>query len=468
MVMATGANLLSLVVAAMAALLLPKILGVEEFGHWQLYLLYVAFVGVFQLGWTDGVLLRYGGLSEQEIGDKGIGRQFVVFLALQAVVSTVGAIGSAFIPDAGQRAVAWAFFAAVTVVGARTFIQFTFQATRRVREYSGVAALESLVFVVLVSVLLALGVRDFRQILLADLAAKSASACYAIWRARALVFSGWAGWHVAFPEARHNMAAGCKLMLAGFAGMAMISTVRLGIERAWSVAVFGTISLTLSIATLAISCSSAIGGVVFPSLRRVSASVLPRVYVSMRMVFSSGALVVMLVGLPLQWILGLWLPKYAQGLAFLPILLPVVLFEGMMAIIVSPFQKALRDEAGILRRNAVFLLLSALSTLLTVFVVHSINLSVVSITVLVAGRWAYSEYLVTRLLQVSVWRYQLQDVAAAAVFAVLGVALPALWAEAGFFLVVCFVLHRRRAEVAQAIAWLRSFRRGHDEAPSPN
>ena len=58
------------------SLLVPKMLGVEEFSYWQLFLFYLSYVGLFHFGITDGMYLKNGGLTYDEINKKEIGSQF--------------------------------------------------------------------------------------------------------------------------------------------------------------------------------------------------------------------------------------------------------------------------------------------------------------------------------------------------------------------------------------------------------
>ncbi len=47
-------------VGILKSFILPILLGVIGFGYWQIYLLYVGFVGLFALGFNDVVYLKYG------------------------------------------------------------------------------------------------------------------------------------------------------------------------------------------------------------------------------------------------------------------------------------------------------------------------------------------------------------------------------------------------------------------------
>ena len=49
------------------SLIFPKLLTIEDFGYWQLFLFYSSYVGFFHFGINDGIYLRYGGKNLETI-----------------------------------------------------------------------------------------------------------------------------------------------------------------------------------------------------------------------------------------------------------------------------------------------------------------------------------------------------------------------------------------------------------------
>ena len=64
------AQALSIASSVATTLILPKFLGIESFGYWQLFLFYVSYIGFFHLGINDGVYL-----STEENQDHGSTRR---------------------------------------------------------------------------------------------------------------------------------------------------------------------------------------------------------------------------------------------------------------------------------------------------------------------------------------------------------------------------------------------------------
>ena len=60
---ALSANVIRLMISVVMTLVLPRILGVEEYSYWQLYLFYVTYTAYSSIGWCEGTYLKYGGME---------------------------------------------------------------------------------------------------------------------------------------------------------------------------------------------------------------------------------------------------------------------------------------------------------------------------------------------------------------------------------------------------------------------
>jgi O-antigen/teichoic acid export membrane protein len=82
-------NLVSLLVSALVILVVPKLIGVEEYGYWQLYLFYSSYVGFMHFGWNDGIYLRYGGKEYKELDKSLFFSQFYMLVILQLIIAII-------------------------------------------------------------------------------------------------------------------------------------------------------------------------------------------------------------------------------------------------------------------------------------------------------------------------------------------------------------------------------------------
>lgn len=69
------------------SLLVPKALGVEEYGYWQLFIFYASYVGFGHLGLNDGVYLINGGTKRCDIDKKSVNSQMVLSFSFQIIIA---------------------------------------------------------------------------------------------------------------------------------------------------------------------------------------------------------------------------------------------------------------------------------------------------------------------------------------------------------------------------------------------
>lgn len=66
----------SLLLSVVMSLIVPKVLGVEQFGYWQLFIFYAGYVGFFHFGLNDGIYLKLGGSDYDNLDYNLLGTQF--------------------------------------------------------------------------------------------------------------------------------------------------------------------------------------------------------------------------------------------------------------------------------------------------------------------------------------------------------------------------------------------------------
>ena len=58
---------ISFVSSVMMAIVVPKALGVGDYAYWQLFTLYLGYIGLLLFGVHDGLFLRLGGVSVGQV-----------------------------------------------------------------------------------------------------------------------------------------------------------------------------------------------------------------------------------------------------------------------------------------------------------------------------------------------------------------------------------------------------------------
>lgn len=226
-------------------------IGVEDYGYWQLYLFYTSYVGFLQFGWNDGIYLRYGG-NEYENLNKGVfSAQFWLLFISQTVIAIIIIFLSSYlINDVDRKFILLMTALCLIVVGVRAMPLFILQATNKIKEFAQITIIGRVLYFVFNIFFLLLGINEFRIMIYADLLGKLVSLLYAMYCCKDIIFHKFHSLRIIFREITTNINVGINLMFANIASLLILGVVRFGIEHSWDVSTFGKVSLTLSISNM--------------------------------------------------------------------------------------------------------------------------------------------------------------------------------------------------------------------------
>ena len=451
-------NILSLIISAVLVLVIPKLVGVETYGYYQLYIFYTGYVGVLYFGWCDGIYLRLGGKYYKDLDKPLYSTQFRLLGLMEIIIYLCIFLGSLiFIKDVNKHFVIGAVCIAAVGMCLRWFITFILQPTARIKEYAIVTISEKILFVLLTMSLMAIGYRDYKLILVADVFSKYISLFIGIWYCRDIVFSKTAPIKSAVLEIKENMSAGIKLMLASLSSMLIIGVVRFGVENHWDISTFGKVSLTLSLSNMVMTAINAISVVMYPMLRRTGEGSLPKIYSIMRVLLMGIIFGGIVFYYPAYRILSLWLPQYAESLRYAAILLPMCAYESKMSMLVNTYFKTLRLENLLMKCNMAALALSVVLTLLSTLVLNSVTAAIISILIVLIIRCVLSEIILSTKLPIKV----VKDIIIELVMTLAFIICNWYFGFIGMLIyAVCYVIYLiiKRKDILESLSFIKSMR----------
>lgn len=414
-------NLFSIFVSTVFVFILPKVLTIEEYGYWQLFIFYSSFMPFLQFGWSDGLYLRYGGSDYKKLDKELFYSQFVMLLFSQIFITiTIVFLSFFLVKDVDKNAIFYLLSVYLLLVNTRYFFVYVLQATNRFKEYSKVLLTDRIIYMFLISMLLIFGFTNYKLIIIGDLIGKVFSLLYAVYCCRSIVFQSIFKFKINFNEMIKSISAGFKLTLSNTASMLIVGVNRFAIERNWDVSTFGKVSLTLSISNFMMVFINAVGMILFPILRRTELSELPKIYIVMRTFLMTILLGFLIVYYPLKVVLATWLPAYSDSIIYMTLVFPMCLYEGKMALLVNTYLKTLRKEKLMLGINFVSLAISSLITYVVIFLVGNLDLAILSIVISLAIRSVIAETLLSRILKITVLKDLLLEISMTSIFIAVG------------------------------------------------
>lgn len=262
------ANIITFFVSVIAVLLLPKKMTVSDYGFFQLYVFYTSYVGFFHFGWPDGIYLRYGGKTYNNLNKNTFSTQFWMMFLIEIFIFSLLAISTLItIGDVSRRYILLATCLCAIIILPRTFYLMVLQATGEIKSFVMFSVSEKIIYLGFIVAALFLKNVKFEYIIMGDLIGKFASLVWACYTCKEITFSKLEPLKSGVLEAKKNITVGSKLMFANVASMLVIGIVRFGIERTWSIEVFAEISLAISLSNFLIVFINSVGVVIYPMLR---------------------------------------------------------------------------------------------------------------------------------------------------------------------------------------------------------
>jgi len=410
-------NLINFFLAAVITFFAPKLLGFEEYGYFQLYLLYSSYVGFLHFGWADGVFLRYGGKYYNELEKKKFSAQFWLNFLFELVIGLIIFFIIAGMLHQYEKSMVLRYVGIAVVLGLPcTFLQYILQATNRMKEYAISLVFGRIIYAICVCVSLLFGNRSFSPIIISDLIGKAVTLVIAIFFCRDILKTRPEPINISIKEAATNIKVGSALVIANIASTLIIGIVQLAIENQWDISTFGKISLTISLSNLLMVLIRAIALVIFPMLRRTPIEKLTSIYDTMRTCLMVPLLGMLMFYYPVREVMSKWLPQYAESLKYMALLFPICVFESKTSMLIETYTKALRKEKWLLYGNIVTVCLSAIFTGTTVYFLHNLDFAVVSITLLLAFRGVFLEMKLSKILAIDVKKDIIYELLMTAIF----------------------------------------------------
>lgn len=447
-----SSNLLTLIISTIVILVVPKLIGVKEYGYWQLFMFYSGYLGLLPLGWLDGIYLRYGGERYERLNKSLFNSQFILLMIMQSIFAAIIIIVAVIINDKQYSFILYALALFLLIYIAQSFCKFVLQITNRIREYSEVTILANVIYVVTVISLIVVNVRDFRLLIISFIFGNFVALLYAMFVLKDLFFQHYDNKQfLSLSEAATNIRVGSQLLMANVAAMLIIGVVRMGIQHGWGVEIFGKVSLTLSISNLLMVFINAISLIIFPRLKRIDPDKVNGFYSVIRDILMPLIFFGMLIYFPMSYFIPLWLPKYDSALIYMSVLFPMVAYQSKFEILSNTFMKVLRMERQLLLVNIATLIISILLTVISIYVLHNLTATVFVIIIVMAIRSTISELYVKNKLHVKFSSEMLLETVMVVFFILLSWYLSTFEAMIGYMVILALYLLIKKNDIIRAV-----------------
>ncbi|MGN0414936.1 MAG: oligosaccharide flippase family protein [Agathobacter sp.] len=444
------------------SLLVPKLLGVEQYAYWQLFIFYSSYVGFFHLGLSDGIYLKCGGIEAANLDRAEIVSQFRLMIGWQICICMIGLLF--IIPStlAYERKMVWIFVALYLILANATwFWGYVFQAANQTRVYSISTIISKSAFIIVVLVMFVIKPTSYLPFVASYVVVQGIALLYVLYKSNDFQKTKSLRFTDAVRVTWDNIKIGINLTISNIVSSLILGVGRAMVDKSAGIGSFGMLSLAVSLTNFFLQFITAVSMVMFPALRQITEQTMKKIFVKLRSGISYFLCLILLLYVPLKMFLSWWLPQYTESLTYMAFLLPICVFDGKMQLLFNTYLKVLRKERTMLLINLTALAISAGFCAIGAFVISDIVAVAIAMTSAIVVRSLLANIYLSKELGVSVDKNIFWEIGLALLFIVVNAYTNNVIAFVtyGCVYVVYLLLNRREIKELTDIA-LKKLGRG--------
>ncbi len=394
---------LSMTLGFLLSIILPKYLSVENYGYWQLFILYTGYVGLLHFGFVDGLYLRIGGQKFGDLDKIKIYPAMSLMIVLQLIISLI-VIGYSLLFEDNQIKKILFIFLGIYIFVDNTYklMSFILMATGKINFYSRTVVLDKLLMSSFVL---------FVLLLFSNLRAEYIIAIFVLCHIVVLFLTckEFKGFNLScirnikhiIPFYLRCVKIGAILMFSNLCGSFIVGSGRFFVEAFWDITVFAKISLTLALSSFLMAFISQISYVIFPYLRNASKTMQSQVLYQGSFFLTFISIVLFLLFFPMYYFIKYYLPQYQESLQFLLFIAPISFYEIRTNVLYNTFFRNLNKVNELFLINIISLLLGCGMYLVAVWL-HDIMIMIFGMLVAVVLKCLIMQVYLYRIYKLNV------------------------------------------------------------------
>lgn len=382
-------NEIKLFSGVLVGLLLPKVIGVTDYGYYKTFTLYTTYVGLFMLGIGDGIYLRYGGRNYNELDKK----KFITFSQLYIIIEiTIGLIllgCSLFWVKNELKFICFALAIYLVTTNLTGYYQIISQITSRFSELSTRNIIQSALIALSIIVLWIInryaGINvSYRIYVLMYLVVISILAVWYVFTYRDISFGNGIGYSGALKEFIRFSRIGFPLTFANLCSSLILTLDRQFVNLLFDTDTYAVYAFAYNMLSLVTTATTAISTVLYPRLKQIDKKKLTESYTPLATIILALVFGCLSIYFPLLPFINWFLPKYEGSLIIFRIIFPGLAVSSAVTIIMHNFYKALDVSYKFFVKSVVVLIISGIANYIAYKIFHTtISISIASILTLV-------------------------------------------------------------------------------------
>ncbi len=393
----TMSNIISLGISLITSFILPIFISVEEYGFWQLFVLYNSYVGFFVLGFNDGVHLNYATFDyDSALASKF--RSFKLFLTILTLIeSIILLIACFFVFSVDSKNFYISVLVILNIFPSAIIGLFTYlnQSTLRFKQYSVGNIVDKIVFTILMCLLLIIKEKDSIIYISAFTISRYAVLIYHYCTSKEVFVQAREPFFKLKDEIIKNFKDGFPLMIACIVGgPSIIVGSRFLIQAAFGIETFSAYSFSLHTLVIASQFISAVATVFYPILKRCPKDELRSQFSSFDKMTTLAAALLLFTYFPAALLVNVIYSKYVEILDYLFIIYPLFIYQCKSNMLIVNMYKVNNKPIRLIGVNLLGIVIHLLSIFIAYYLIGSVT-SIAAATLLSFVIWYYITLLFT-------------------------------------------------------------------------
>lgn len=341
-------NATLLIAKALTWLVVPKVLGVMEYGYYKTFTLYLVYAMLLHFGFPDGILLIYGGQSYQEINQNEFRAYTRFFISFQIVIS-IFIVGISLAVCQGMKSYIFCMIGIdAIVVNLTTYYKYISQAVMQFKKYTLRNIIQAVMQILVLGIIVALdklrilqpnGVGYIRCIVLID-------AVLFVWYMityKDLTFGKADPIKKWIPKIKNIFTTGILLTISYQVAHLVFVLDSQMVEVLFDVETYSLYAFAYSITNMITAIVGAIATVMFPSLKQLKIQDAVSKFPMLMSTVSIIVFFLLTVYFPLAFFVKWFLPEYVLSLDYLQIIMPGLAISSCINLIIFTYYKILNQ-----------------------------------------------------------------------------------------------------------------------------
>lgn len=383
-------NIFILISGVLVGFILPKIMGVNEYGYYKLFMLYTTYIVLLYFGFADGMLVKYGGQDATVINKSEITYITRFFLKMEIIVSIVMFICCAYFLHGEYRSIFLLLSIFTLLSNVVTYYRYLAQAMLRFDLISRVNMFQSILTCLVVIICwLFVKIKLFNPlpatvylflflIVFFILLVILYNRLKPVFTKEELI-KGKESKRVIFEIFKLGIPVAISYQIGTF----ILNIDNQLISIFFNNRLFGIYSFAYSLISIISTIIVPISTVIFPFLNRQNENTIMKQYsfnTSILFIFVYAALIIYY---PVRIFIEWYLPNYNESLVFFRLLLPGIGISSCISILVFNYYKVIKKSGIYLIQGSVILIGSIIFNLIGYYLTKSaIVIAIISLLIL--------------------------------------------------------------------------------------